>query len=549
MYKSALRMWLSLPGARPASLRRAAGGWLALGLLVALAAPGCGHEHKTEIHSVSEPPMVQVIRPETRDLMRVVGQPSFVEAYERTSIYPKLTGYIQKWYVDIGDRVHKDQVLADLFVPEIIEEWETKGATVEYDRKLVKLAEKTVLVAEADVKVAKARLKAAKAKWEQYKNEAVRWELEVKRLQAEVDRGVVDPQVLLESENRLRACNAAREAAAADITKAEANVESKQAALGEDMVAVKVAKEDVDVAESDWKRLGAWADAGPGKKPYIKLFAPFDGVVVARNANTWDFVLPAAGDPSADKNAPYLSPSGQAAPIYVIDRTDVLRIFVDIPEHSANFVRVGSKAVVLVKAFRDRPIVGTVTRTSWALNVDSRTLRAEIDLPNTGSPIPDDVPQVVHDAVSRVKLPETASQILPGMYAYGKVIIERPKVRALPKSALMQVGEKTFCFTYEDGKAVLTEIQTGISDGKWVEVTNRRCRTPAEPDVQKVSLRGNAKSERALATRDEADTWMPFDGTERVILGDLSILTDGESVNVASAAADKEILQGDSHGI
>src|SRR6185437_10898571 len=413
MYNSAFRRWLLRRAARQASARRVADGWLALGLLAALAGSGCGHEHKTEIHSVSEPPTVQVIRPETRNLMHAVAQPSFVEAYERTSIYPKLAGYIQKWYVDIGDRVQKDQVLADLFVPEIVEEWETKGATVEYDRKRVKLAEKTVLVAEADVKVANARLKAAKAIWAQYKNEAVRWESEVKRLGAEVDRGVVDPQVLLESENRLRACNAAREAAAADIAKAGADVESKQAALGEDLVAVKVAEKDVDVAESDWKRLGAWADASPGKKPYIKLFAPFDGVVVARNANTWDFVLPATGDPSADKNAPYLSPSGQAAPIYVVDRTDVVRIFVDIPEHSANYVHVGSKAIVLIKAFRDQSILGTVTRTSWALNVDSRTLRAEIDLPNIGSPIPDDVPQVVHDAVSQVKLPKTESQILP----------------------------------------------------------------------------------------------------------------------------------------
>ena len=159
MYNSAFRTWLSRERSRHASDRRPAGVRLTLGLLAVLAAAGCGHEHKTEIHSVSEPPTVQVIRPETRDLARVVAQPSFVDAYERTSIYPKLAGYIQKWYVDIGDRVQKDQVLADLFVPEIVEEWETKGATVEYDRKRVKLAEKTVLVAEADVKVAKALLR------------------------------------------------------------------------------------------------------------------------------------------------------------------------------------------------------------------------------------------------------------------------------------------------------------------------------------------------------------------------------------------------------
>ena len=180
---------------------------------------------------------------------------------------------------------------------------------------------------------------------------------------------------------------------------------------------------------------------------YLTLPAPFDGVIVARNANTFDFVLPATGDPTAMERAPHLSPGG-AAPIYVVDRTDIVRIFVDIPEQDANYVHIGTKATVLAKAYRDQPIPGTVTRTSWALNVKSRTLRAEIDLPN-----PD-------------------SQLLPGMYAYAKVIIERPGVRALPLAALTHSGDKTYCWKYENGHAVRTEIQTGVSDGEWIEVTN-----------------------------------------------------------------------------
>ncbi|HEV3024294.1 MAG TPA: hypothetical protein VGX76_17585, partial [Pirellulales bacterium] len=201
--------------------RRGRGRWLGLALLAALAAPGCGHEHRAEIRSVTEPATVRLTRPETRDIVRVVGQPSFVEAYERTSIYPKLSGFIQKWYFDIGDQVRQDEVLADLFVPEIVEEWKRNGATVEYDRKRVKLAEKRVLVAEADVKVAAAKLKAAQATWSQKTSQVTRWESEVIRLRRELERGVVDPQIVLESENQLRGCVAAREAAEADVTKAE----------------------------------------------------------------------------------------------------------------------------------------------------------------------------------------------------------------------------------------------------------------------------------------------------------------------------------------
>jgi HlyD family secretion protein len=197
----------------------------------------------------------------------------------------------------------------------------------------------------------------------------------------------------------------------------------------------------------------------------------------------------------------------------VVDRTDVVRIFVDIPEQDANYVREGSKASVLVRAYRDRPIEGTVTRTSWALNVNSRTLRAEIDLDNPGS------------------------QLLPGMYAYAKVIINRPGVRALPVaarmhlddstfcdkkrcdrqhspvSALQNVGEKTYCWLYEDGKSVRREVRTGVSDGEWVEVTGLQ--RPSEA---------------------RADRWEPVSGKEQVILGDLTLLAEGGPVTLPQQA-------------
>ncbi len=150
---------------------------------------------------------------------------------------------------------------------------------------------------------------------------------------------------------------------------------------------------------------------------------------------------------------------------------------------------------VLARAYRDEPIPGSVTRTSWALNVKSRTLRAEIDLPNPGS------------------------QLLPGMYAYANVIIERPGVRALPVSALTHSGDKTFCWMYKDGRAERTEIRTGVSDGDWIEVTNLQ--------------------------RPKASTidhpWTPINGSEQVILGDLSILADGEPVEVDSASGEAKV--------
>jgi HlyD family secretion protein len=452
-------------------------------LLAALAGPGCSHEAKIDFTTVAKPPVVQVISPPVRTIVRVVGQPSFIEAYERTSVFPKLTGYIEKWNVDIGDRVKKGDTLATLFVPELVEDYETKKATVELDKQRIELAIKIVKVADAEVQSAKASLTESRAILSKYDAMVERWDSEVKRLQNEVTRGVVDPQVLLESTNQLKSSTAAREAAKATIAKAEAELLSSEATLTKADVAVQVARADLGVAQSEASRLKAWVG-------YLKLPAPFDGVIVARNANTLDFVLPSTGDPTAMERSPNLSPGG-AAPIYVVDRTDIVRIFVDIPEQDANYVHVGTKANVLAKGYRDESIPGSVTRTSWALNVKSRTLRAEIDLPNPNS------------------------QLLPGMYAYAKVIIERPGVRALPLAALTHSGEQTYCWKHENGKAVRAEIQTGVSDGEWIEVT----------------------SFQVAPTTKDSEPWAPVSGSEQVILGDLASLADGTPVELASASS------------
>jgi HlyD family secretion protein len=463
---------------------------LPLGLLAALAAPACHHEAETHSPSVTKPPTVRLVQPQIRDIVKVVGQPSFTQSYERSSVYPKMNAYIQKWIVDIGDRVKKGDVLATLFVPELVEDHRTKKATVVLDQERITLAKTVVEVAKADVEAALARLDEARADFASYRAEAERWDSETKRLDNELKRGVVNPQDVLQTNNRWKASIASRDTAAASVLKADAELLARRAALSKAKVDVRVAEADLKVAESEEKRLQAWVD-------YLVLPAPYDGVIVARNANTFDFVLPMTGDPSALARGPYLSPSAKAAPIYVVDRTDIVRIFVDIPEQDANYVKIGSKATVLVRAFRNEPIPGSVTRTSWALNVKSRTLRAEIDLPNSGS------------------------KLLPGMYAYAKVIIERPGVRALPASALMhlgdktvlQVGEKSFCWLYENGHAKQFEVERGVSDGEWIEVTNRR---------------------PAVSADDEP--WTPFEGKEQVILGNLSILAEGNPVQVAPAA-------------
>jgi HlyD family secretion protein len=452
---------------------------LGLWLLAGLAASGCSEEKKVA-PSVSEPPVLRIVHPQFRKTVRIVGQPSFVQSYERTSIYPKVTAFIEKWNFDIGDKVRKGDVLADLFVPELREQWETKKATVQYDVEQVKFAEQQVRVSDAEVKAARARLEEARSILGKYEAEVKRWQVQVDRIQREVERQVIAPQILLESRNELNADIAARDAAEATIRKAEAELLAREEALARAKVNVGVAQARVLVARSEAKRLEAWVG-------YLKLLAPFDGIVVARNANTWDFVLPSSGDPTAMTRAPDLSPSGQAAPIYVIDRTDIIRIYVDIPERDADYIHIGSEARVKLWAYRDEWIPATVTRLSWALNTKSRTMRAEIDMPNPGS------------------------KILPGMYAYGKVVVERPNTLSLPTAAFTHGGGKSFIWRYVDGRAWRTEVQTGISAGAWTEVNNRRVKTKSA----------------------EEEKWTPINTSDQILLGEkLSTLTEGTRVRL-----------------
>src|SRR5262249_54252731 len=156
-----------------------------------------------------------------------------------------------------------------------------------------------------------------------------------------------------------------------------ANQLSSAASVSKAKVDIDVARAKARVADAEVKRLAALVG-------YLKLTAPYDGIVVARNANRGDFVMPASGDLSSSPRSGDESPA-RAAPIFVVARIDLLRIYVDVPEGDANYMAKGTKASVLVRAYRDTELPAQVTRTSWALNVKSRTLRAEIDLPNPKS--------------------------------------------------------------------------------------------------------------------------------------------------------------------
>ncbi len=227
-------------------------------------------------------PSVQLIHPPVRKIVREVGQPSFIEAYQTTPIYPKLAGTIEKPIADIGDTVKKGDLLATLYMPEPADELQARKAAVKRDEERLDLARKMAEVADANVKAARARLAEARAILVKYQAEVDRWDTEVKRLDREVKRGVVDPQILRESDHQRKASVAAREAARATIASAEAEVLASEASLAKAKVDVRMAEADLAVARSEMKRIEEWT--GHLRSPAGKSAELADATVRAARA-------------------------------------------------------------------------------------------------------------------------------------------------------------------------------------------------------------------------------------------------------------------------
>jgi len=325
-------------------------------------------------------PEVKVVNVQKRTIVRSTEQPGYIEAYEQTSIYPKIAGFIGKWNVDIGDSITEGMVLAHLDVPDLIANYEEKKAEVEFDEVRIKVAEQFVKVAEENFETAKAQVDVAEANLGKFKADVAFTTADYDRISALLKDKAVDAVVADVKRKAKDTSIASLQGAKADVVVAEATRRARQADVNKAQVDVDAARSRAKVGRATEKRLAAMVG-------YTYIRAPYDGIVVARNVNTGDFAQPAAGDPSAQRDNPAAS-RASSSPLYVVARIDKVRIFLDVPEMEANGIQPGSQAHVKIEAVDNMEFSAEVTRTSWALNAKSRTLRAEIDIDNPIAPAP-----------------------------------------------------------------------------------------------------------------------------------------------------------------
>jgi membrane fusion protein, multidrug efflux system len=171
---------------------------------------------------------------------------------------------------------------------------------------------------------------------------------------------------------------------------------------------------------------------------YEVMTAPFDGIVTARNV-----------DPGALIAQSTASTAGSGAPILSMATLTPLRIYADVPQSAAPFIKDGDQVGVSVGEYPGRAFPGTVTRHSNALDAGTRTMRVEVDLDNRDS------------------------AMLPGMYAIVSLAVSTPSgVPMVPDDALIFHGGKVLVPIVRDGRMHLAEVTLGYDNGVNVEVTS-----------------------------------------------------------------------------
>ena len=388
--------------------------------------------------AVSTPPAasVSVVQPSHVTLQRTTTQPGQLEAYETTAVRSKLAGFVERVLVDIGDTVKAGQLLAELAVPEVVAEREEKAAAVNRASAEVRQAEARQRVAAAAREAAAARVAEVNATVERADAEFRRRESELKRTEQLVAEAAVTGALLDETRAAVAAASSAKREAAAVVRSAEAAAIEAEAVVGETAADLEAAQAGLQVARSELARVEAILSYG-------RITAAFDGTIQSRQVHPGRLA----------------STAESAEPLFVLERTDRLRVVVAVPELQAAYVDVGDPVEIRLQAAPHVLLSGSVSRTAASLDQATRTLRVETDLDNTAV---DDRP------ASQNQQPT----LRPGLYATTTIVADRrTDVLAIPKTAIVREADgSTICFVIEDDRARRRPITTGLEDGGRVEI-------------------------------------------------------------------------------
>jgi len=365
--------------------------------------------------TVSETPRsVQVVTPRRQNMARYLDVPATMEAYEQADLCAKTSGYVSEVRVDIGARVKAGDVLAVIDVPEMEKELAEAQAVEAAAVAGVTTAESKVVQATKMLEVSRSMLVRARA-------DLTLKSATLERRRELFDGKAITQEQLDEVQNQHDIAQADVGIAEAKIAAAEADVKSAQASHTAAVANVAVARARIEKTETLLQ--------------YAQIVAPFDGIVTQRLVDRGTLVQSAT--------------TNRTSPLFTVRRADLLRVSIEVPESDIEFVRPGCPVNVRPYGLNGVEIDATIARVAASLKVDTRTMRAEIDLPNGDE------------------------RLMSGMYAQVVVEIDqRADALTVPASSLLTEGRETFVYTVTDNRAVRTPVRIGLDDGIRVQITD-----------------------------------------------------------------------------
>jgi len=313
--------------------------------------------------SSAQLPIAQVIKPTRGGTERITDQPGTVRAFERATLYAKVSGYLKDLNVDRGDTVKKDQVLAQIYVPELDVAVLQADSGLKHSQSLATQAEARVKAALAGVQVAEAKLTQANSVLvESVANRVYRKEA-LDRITELARRNAAEQRLVDEYQLQYMASQASEQSAQSGIQTAKAQIAQATADVGLAEADLATARAEITVSEANLQRAKVMAS-------YTRIEAPFDGVITYRG----DGIHPGAFIRSAA--------DGNSEPLLAVATNDRMRTIVQVPDPDVPFCNVGDPASIKIDALGAMIFKGKVSRMAESEDLKDRTMRVEIDLPN-----------------------------------------------------------------------------------------------------------------------------------------------------------------------
>jgi membrane fusion protein (multidrug efflux system) len=313
---------------------------------------------------------VETTKVVSKTVERQVILPGEFSPYLRTDLHAKVSGFVEKVDVDRGSVVKSGQLLLTLSAPEMTAQ--------------LAEAESKVAVVQSQKAEAAARLAGAQSTYE--------------HLKAAADTpGVV---------------------AGNDLVLAEKAVEA--------------ARSSVRAIEDQAKAATSAASAIRELQSYLKLTAPFDGIITERNVHPGALVGPG---------------SGQGTPLLKVEQMSRLRLTVAVPEAQVGGLVSGARVPFAVPAYPGQVFTGVIARVAHTIDVKTRTMPVELDVQNPGLRLSPGMYPEVHWPVRR---------------AGGSLLV--------PPTSIVTTTERSFVIRLKDGVTEWVNVSRGAPAGDLVEV-------------------------------------------------------------------------------